>query len=138
MEKNDNLKKGKGFDVNPQNINKSGAPRKSFATISLALKEKGVEPLTKSQFIEAYTIIFNSTEDELKDISMDKGTPFVLRLIIQELADKKTRAKAISDYRDYMFGKAAIEVNQKNLNYEMADLTDDEMKRLNNALENDY
>ena len=106
MDKNDNLKKAKGFDVNPQNINKNGAPRKSFATISLALKEKGVEPLTKSQFIEAYTIIFNSTEDELKDISIDKGTPFVLRLIIQELADKKTRAKAISDYRDYMFGKA--------------------------------
>ena len=27
MDKNDNLKKGKGFDVNPQNINRKGAPK---------------------------------------------------------------------------------------------------------------
>lgn len=95
-----------GFDKNKQNINTKGQPRKSFSTINLELKEKGVEPLTKNQFIEAYTLIFNSTDKELKQIANDLNVPLVLRLIIKELSNTKTRSKALADYRDYMFGRA--------------------------------
>ena len=95
-----------GFQKNPQNINKNGAPRKSFSSINLSLKEKGVEPLSKMQFIEAYTLIFNATDKELKEISRDTTVPYVFRLIIQELSNTKTRSKALADYRDYMFGRA--------------------------------
>jgi len=98
--------KGRGFDGNPDNINKSGANRKSFSAINETLKARGVEPLKKTQFVEAYTLIFNSTEEELKELAEDKEVPMVLRLIIMELSNKKTRAKALADYRDYMFGKA--------------------------------
>lgn len=31
---------GKGFDKNPQNINRTGANRKSFATVNKELKKK--------------------------------------------------------------------------------------------------
>jgi len=95
-----------GFQENPQNINRNGRPRKSFSVVNDELKAKGVEPLTKSNLIDAYSLIFNSTEDDLKEIAQDKNTPYALKLIINELNDKRTRSKAIADYRDYMFGKA--------------------------------
>ena len=86
--------------------NPDGRPRKSFSVVNEELKAKGVEPLTKSNLIDAYSLIFNSTEDDLKEIAQDKNTPYALKLIINELNDKRTRSKAIADYRDYMFGKA--------------------------------
>jgi len=50
MEKNDNLKKGKGFDVNPQNINRKGAPKtkmlKDVLTTELQTESNGVDKLT--------------------------------------------------------------------------------------------
>lgn len=98
--------KGKGFDGKPENINRSGANRKSFSIVNNNLKEKGVEPLRKKDFVEAYELIFNSTEAELKKLAQDVEVPMVLRLIINELSNKKTRTKALADYRDYMFGKA--------------------------------
>jgi len=44
-------KYAKGFDKNPQNINKTGANRKSFASFNKKCKEKGIEPLTKKKSI---------------------------------------------------------------------------------------
>jgi len=98
---NDGDKFKKGQSGNPD-----GRPRKSFSVVNNELKAKGVEPLTKSNLIDAYSLIFNSTEDDLKEIAQDKNTPYALKLIINELNDKRTRSKAIADYRDYMFGKA--------------------------------
>ena len=109
MSKTDNFK-GKqntnGFKENPENINKEGKNRKSFSSINKDLIEKGIEPLKKKDLINAYELIFNSDEEELKTISKDPSTPYGLKLIITELNDKKTRSKAMADYRDYMFGKA--------------------------------
>lgn len=103
---------GKGnFKTNPQNINRSGANRKSFATVNEALKKKGIQALTKNQLVEFYTLVFNATEDELRRIAEDKKTPFALKLILTELKDKNTRSKAIADLRNYMFGQAAQEIN---------------------------
>jgi hypothetical protein len=36
-------------------------------------------------------------------MATDKNLPFALRIIILELSDKKNRAKAIADYRDYVY-----------------------------------
>lgn len=95
-----------GFDKNPQNINSTGLNRKSFASINKTMKEKGIEPLTKSDFVEAYTLIFNSTEEELKQMVSDPEIPYVLKLILNELNSGRTRSQALKDYRDYMFGRA--------------------------------
>lgn len=124
-----------GFGKNPQNINRSGANRKSFATINDALKKKGIQALTKNELIESYTLIFNATEDELKRIAVDKKTPFALRLIITELNDKTTRSKAIADLRNYMFGQAAQEVNHK---VEARVLSPEEMKAYLKDLNDQY
>lgn len=124
-----------GFRNNPQNINRSGANRKSFATINEALKKKGIQPLTKNELIESYTLIFNATEEELKRIAVDKKTPFALRLIITELNDKTTRSKAIADLRNYMFGQAAQEINHT---VKARVLNPEEAKELWKGLDNNY
>jgi hypothetical protein len=91
----------------------NGRPRKSFSTINAGLKAKGVEKLSKTDLIEAYALIFNSSEQDLVEIAKDKETPYAFKIIITELNDKRTRAKAMQDYRDYTFGRAVenIEVN---------------------------
>lgn len=102
---------GKGFKDNPQNINRNGRPRKSFRLINDKLKEDGIEPLKKAELIEGYSLIFNSTEDDLKSLAKDKDTPYALKIMILELNDRRARARALQDYRDYMFGKAQDKVD---------------------------
>ncbi len=109
MAKEDNLKPFKKGADSRRNLD--GRPRKSFATINEELKKKGITKLSKSDLLDAYALIFNSTEDDLKDIAKDKNTPYALKLIILELNDKKTRAKAMQDYRDYSFGRATDNVD---------------------------
>jgi len=86
--------------------NPNGRPRKSFSTINAELAKKGIEPLSKTDLIEAYGNIFQMQEEELTKMAKDKNIPYVFRLIILELNSSKTRSKALADYRDYMFGKA--------------------------------
>ena len=97
-----NLKPCKPWETN----NPNWQPRKSFSVVNAELKAKWVTPLTKSQLIEAYTLVFNTEEEELQRIAKDKQYPYWLRLIIMELNNKNTRSKALADYRDYMFWKA--------------------------------
>lgn len=97
--------KWKGFKKGKSG-NPKWPPRKLFSTVNLELKEKWITPITRGQLLEAYALIFNSTELELMVLSEDKTMPYVLRLIIRELNNKNTRSKALADYRDYMFGKA--------------------------------
>ena len=104
----ENHKWKKGESGNPE-----GRPRKSFASINKELKAKGITKLSKSDLLDAYALIFNSTEEDLVNIAKDKNTPYALKIIILELNDKRTRAKAMQDYRDYTFGRAVenVEVN---------------------------
>ena len=99
----------KGESGNPE-----GRPRKSFATINAELKEKGIEKLSKADLLDAYALIFNSTEDDLVEIAKDKNTPYALKIIILELNDKRTRAKAMQDFRDYTFGRAIENIDVNN------------------------
>lgn len=109
MANEENLKPfKKGESGNP-----NGRPKKSFSSINAQLKKEGVEPLKKSDLIDAYKIIFNTSEARLKEIAKDEETPFAMRLIILELKDKKARARALQDYRDYSFGrpKESVDMN---------------------------
>jgi hypothetical protein len=94
-----------------QSGNPKGRPRKSFTSITSDMRAKGVEPLTKSGYIEALELIFNSTEKELKEIVKNPKTPYGLKLMIKELNSTSSRSKALADYRDYMFGKATDNKN---------------------------
>lgn len=124
-----------GFDKNPQNINRTGANRKSFSKINEALKKKGIAAIKKSELIEFYTLIFNATEDELKKLAQDKKQPMALRLILMEFNDKRTRSQAIRDFRDYMFGKADEIINHT---VKARVLTPEEIKEYVKDMEENY
>lgn len=103
--------RGHGFDVNPQNINRDGNNRYSFAAINKILEERGIEPLKKSELIRAYELIFSTPEAELdKLLKTGEEVPIAWNIIVQELKDPKLRAKAWDQYREWVYGKAATKV----------------------------
>lgn len=124
-----------GFDKNPQNINRTGANRKSFAKLNDALTKKGIKPLSKSEMKEFLMLAMNATEEELKKIAQDKNQPMVLRQLIRELADKRLSYNAIRDMRDYAFGKADENVNHT---VKARVLSKEEMKEFLKGLEDNY
>ena len=128
---------GKGFDKNPQNINRSGANRKSFATVNRELKKKGIKPVSKKELIDAYSYIFNATEEELKEISIDKTVPYAFRLIIGELNNTKTRSKALADLREFVFGKATQPIEGE-ITVKAKVLTKEQIAEAFKKLEDDY
>jgi hypothetical protein len=89
-----------------QSGNPNGRPKKSFSTINASLKKEGIQPLSKTDLIDAYGLIFNADEQTLKDLATDLETPYAMRIIILDMQNKKTRFNALKDYRDYMFGRA--------------------------------
>lgn len=124
-----------GFAQNPQNINRTGANRKSFARFNEVLKAKGVAPAKKSEIVEFYSLVFNMPEEDLKKIAQDKKQPHVLRAMILELNNPKFRASAIKDMREYAFGKADETVNHT---VKAKVLTPEEMKEFLKELEENY
>jgi len=94
-----------------QTGNPNGRPKKSFNTINEILKNEGYEPLTKSQLIEAYSLLFNADEQRLKALANDITIPYSLRLIIKDLEDPKNAIKTLQDFRDYIFGKSQSNID---------------------------
>lgn len=99
------LRPEKGETNNP-----NGRPKKSFSLMNEALKKEGYEPLTKSQLMEAYSLLFSLDEERIQEIAEDVMQPLAIRLIIAEITDEQTRGKALIDIRDYVFGKAKEEL----------------------------
>ena len=102
--------------------NPKGQPRKLFKDMNKLLKEKWIEVLTRSQLIDCYWLVFNSTEADLKDILKDKNTPVAYKNIIAEMSNKTTRTKAMQDYRDYMFWTAVKKEESRQVNKEWEDV----------------
>lgn len=102
----DIYKDAKGFDVNPQNINSTGLNRKSYATHIKELKAKGYSAPTKTEFYEIVGLLFSMTEDDMREFMEDKSRPMWIQNIVRDLGNKMVRTRMMSDYRDWIFGKA--------------------------------
>lgn len=98
-----------GFDKNPQNINRSGANRKSFRSFNDKCKKLGIEKLTQSDYVNTLLYLANCNEQEIQELAKDTSQPLQLRLIIAELTDPNTRGKTLQDLRDYAFHKGVTE-----------------------------
>jgi hypothetical protein len=105
MKKNDNLV-GQGFHTNPERINKKGANRKLYSTHIKDIKDKGYEAPTKVEYFDMMGLILAMTETDLKEFAKDTEKPYWIRLIVIDLNSKATRQRMMSDYRDWLFGKA--------------------------------
>ena len=101
-----------GFKKNPQNINKTGANRKSFGSFNKLCKDKGIEPLSQNEYVSTLSYLYQLTEEEVKILADDKEQPLALRLLIAELTDPQSRGKTLQELRDYLFHKGIISINQ--------------------------
>lgn len=80
MKKNDNLV-GKGFDANPQNINRTGANRKSIASVNLELEDNGYKAASKQDIIDCYLRLINIDLKELGAMVGDDKQPAMIRIV---------------------------------------------------------
>lgn len=96
--------KGKTFRDKPERINKNGRPPKLIHHITAELKEKGYEPVTESQIIDAYTALMQLPEAEVKAMESDNSRPFFLRLVAKWLQSPKGM-EMLDRIMDRSFGK---------------------------------
>ena len=98
--------KGKGFDGNPQNINRKGRPR-GIPLINRQLAEKGYEPAKKSQIEEVYMQLMNLSEADLTTLGKDKKQPMLVSILIENMLGGKG-FDVIEKMLDRGIGKSTI------------------------------
>ncbi len=108
MANEDNLKPfKKGQSGNPK-----GRPKKLYTDHISDIKSQGYRAPTRTEYFEMIGLLLTMEEKDLKDFAKDKSRPYWVRLIIIDMNTKNTRQKMMSDYRDWLFGKAKQEVEQ--------------------------
>lgn len=120
-------KKAKGFDKNPQNINKKGRPKKIYTVI----KEMGynIEDV-KTAFAE---LAFYSLAD-LKKIHDDETKPIITRIIANQFfqALKKSDWNKIKEILEHVIGRpqASVDLNlNQDVKYTLTDKQFDEIAK---------
>ena|SRR3972149_6995888 len=78
---NGNKDSGNGFDKNPQNINKTGANRKSIASVNLDLEANGYKTASKQDIVDCYLRLINIDLKELGVMVSDDGQPAMVRIV---------------------------------------------------------
>lgn len=84
-------KKARGFDKNPQNINRTGANRKLISTINKELLEEGFELANKQDIVDCYLTLINLPFSKIKEISDIKNDdyPMLYKLVSKEMLGKR-------------------------------------------------
>jgi hypothetical protein len=96
-----------------QTLNPNGRPKKLYSDHINDLKAKGYQPPTKTEYFDMVGLLLAMEEDDLKEFAQDKQRPYWVRLIVIDMNSKNTRQKMMSDYRDWLFGRAQQQVDHK-------------------------
>lgn len=99
-----------------QSGNPKGRPKKLYSDHIDDLKKKGYNPPTKNEYFDMVGLLLAMEEDDLKDFAQDKSRPYWIRLIVIDMNTKSTRQKMMSDYRDWLFGKAQQQIDHTTRN----------------------
>ena len=81
--------KNKGFDKNPNNINRKGRPRRLVSSIIQDLKEKGIVQVKATDIIEAFEMLFNLESKEIAEIANNDKNPYFIRRVAKEMLSGK-------------------------------------------------
>ena len=73
--------KGKGFDKNPDNINREGRPRKLVSDVIKELENQGVKPVTKQEIQDVYMRLINLEMPDLESKVKDSKQPALIRIV---------------------------------------------------------
>lgn len=77
--------KWKGFDANPQNINRNWRPRKQFSIIISEIKELWYESPSNSEIAEMCWLLIALTRSELEEVAKRDTFPIIMRIIANRL-----------------------------------------------------
>ena len=81
--------KNKGFDKNPNNINRKGRPRRLVSSIIQDLKEKGIVQVKAIDIVEAFEMLFNLESKEIAEIANNDSNPYFIRRVAKEMLSGK-------------------------------------------------
>lgn len=81
MGRKDVYKDAKGFDVNPQNINRKGQPHKTIATVNINLEAEGHTEASKQDIVSCYLRLINLPIPELEKIVKNDEQPALVRIV---------------------------------------------------------
>ena len=81
--------KNKGFDKNPNNINRKGRPRRLVSSIIQDLKEKGIVQVKATDIVEAFEMLFNLESKEIAEIANNDNNPYFIRRVAKEMLSGK-------------------------------------------------
>lgn len=73
--------KGKGFDKNPDNINRDGRPRKLVSDVIKELDAQGIKPVTKQEIQDVYMRLINLEVPDLETKVKDSKQPALVRIV---------------------------------------------------------
>jgi hypothetical protein len=77
--------KWKGFDKNPQNINRKGQPKKWIALVNSELAEAWYKPATKQDIEANYMAMLQLWQDKLTELANNKDKPMLVRIIAKNM-----------------------------------------------------
>lgn len=115
MGRGDIYKDAKPFSKGDHRINRNGRPKKLYTEHILDIKAKGYNAPTKTEYFDMIGLLLAMDEDDLKEFAQDKTRPYWIRLIVIDMNAKATRQKMMSDYRDWLFGKAQQEIDHRSM-----------------------
>ena len=127
--------KGKGFDKNPQNINRNGRPRKLITDVIAQLEEQGIKPATKPDIQDIYMRLINVEIPELEQIVKDSTQPVLVRIVGKNVLSGKG-FDIIEKMLDRSIGKAMNSIDL-NANVQSTNLTREEFLANINKFDNE-
>lgn len=126
-----------GFHVNPQNINKKGAPKKTYKQHITEIEALGYVVPTPTEFWTMVGLLSVMTKDDLKAYETDNTRPAWIQGIISDMFDKNTRSRLLSDYRDWIFGKAKESLSIEHEIKGSIEMSDEQVQKIIDALKPD-
>lgn len=106
--------KGKGFDKNPQNINRTGLNRKLISSVNVNLENLGYKEATKNDILSCYLRLIQLPIPELESMVRDNSQPALVRIVGKEILSGKG-FDVIEKILDRGIGKPTQNVEMKQI-----------------------
>lgn len=87
----DIYKDAKGFDKNPENINRKGRPKKLISHINTELKNEGYTPAKVDEIKQAFLTLVNLPISKIQEMSNKNNDnfPMLYNLVAKEMLGKR-------------------------------------------------
>lgn len=121
---------GKGFDKNPENINRNGRPRKTINSVNKELEEQGIKPTTANEIKDIYLRLVNMEMTELKALVENQKQPALIRIVGKKILSEKG-FDIIEKMLDRSIGRATQQINVNDIT-PVIEVTDQQKKAIDN------